>query len=260
MTLCWGWIPTLDPSIDAQPIPERVLIADKPSVDAPSIENATSAGCRIRTDNITYDVHIIDNFITFEHPGDHATAQTIYRVSKGAYHLNVTHSPETGLDFVVADDVPDAVEKFLSQFELSISQCRFAGSYRISLSSSEIMNLLGMLDYGLAFIDRYEHMLSDERCGAFREMLHTHRMYLDEKRNAQYSAHVDEQRDRSMKLTMSSLNTSYIMLVLAVSGIIYNICNTINEGTTVGANPVFLATQAALAVPLVIIALRHMRL
>ena len=83
MTLCWGWIPTLDPSIDAQPIPEPVLSADKPSADATSIEDATSMGCRIRTDNMVYDIRIVDNFITFEHPGDHATAQNIYRISKG---------------------------------------------------------------------------------------------------------------------------------------------------------------------------------
>lgn len=92
------------------------------------------------------------------------------------------------------------------------------------------------------------------------ELFTTNRMYLESRQNSLNDDYARMQSQRSTMMAKASLNMSYTMLILAISGILYNIRDVVNQGLTDGANPVFLATQAALAVPLVMIALRHMRL
>ena len=255
MTTCWGWIPLLDSRSLPCPLPNAIRTSDKNIC----VINDTIDGCTVVLEGISTNVVIIDGFLVFE-CDDQQRAKTIYRIAKSAYHQDITHNFDEGLDLVITGSLKDAVAGTAIQFVKCSSFYHMDRLYGIIPSSDDLIERMGMLDYGLSFLSRYTGHLAEDDVRALNELFTTNRMYLESRQNSLNDDYARMQSQRSTMMAKASLNMSYIMLILAVSGILYNIRNVVNQGLTDGANPVFLATQAALAVQLVIIALRHMRL
>ena len=89
-------------------------------------------------------------------------------------------------------------------------------------SSDDLIERMGMLDYGLSFLSRYTGHLAEDDVRALNELFTTNRMYLESRQNSLNDNYARMQSQRSTMMAKASLNMSYTMLILAISGILYN--------------------------------------
>ena len=176
----WGWIPTLDPGYDAEPLPfvgngqdsRTVIIEDTLDSDGCFVSVGDRTGTRT-----VLRVDVVDNMVTFDCQ-DGTLSREVFRAVKRMFHMDRTHDTSAGIVCVQAEDRTTAVRMILDQFGTFLRRGDEITEPNYMFSSSDYLRHRGMVDYGLSFIERYRDTIGETDYAAYREMLTSHGRYI----------------------------------------------------------------------------------
>lgn len=227
--MMWGWIPTLSPdSMVRRPVrlpAEGIAIEDGmrilPSADGYTVE---------ADDGEVIDVHIINGLVAFEMLGDDLSdvaqpteadrdesvtrfmGQHVYDVIKGLHHEDVTHGPKSGLACVEADDFRQALLAILNQFEIVNEWKDVEGRYNGPPPRARtIVRSIGLMKYGLSFLDAYSEYIPADIVDRRREYLQSNLEFLDD-----MSHYIHDEYSGRMEKSNHALNRSVVWMTCVV--------------------------------------------
>ena len=243
----WGWIPSLDRENVAYPIPDDIRRYPMPMF---KVTDADDKGCKVMLkDGTSIDVAISDNIISFDmNKRSKPLAQNICREVLGVYHVHVTHRG-IGLECVSADSREEALPLLARGFLKWMKAEEWERANGQMPTTDDLMNRLGMIEYGLAFVDRYWDELPNEIRYPIKETLVSQKTFMDSRITHQSSENVEIMSEKMNDMTVAVLCLTWLSAVIAVLGYLWS--SSLLRGTTAAIAGVVLSVLPMVALVLI---------
>lgn len=250
----WGWIPSLDPHSTATPVPERTTMSDSTET---AVIKPNGSRLMVVLPDIQVEVSLIDNMMMFDDIDGDSTlySEHVYNIVKNRYHSDVTHETGSGLQTVRGETFSDALKGVLIQFVQWIDEDKVERNYDIIPSASDVIRRIGMLDYGLAFIERYQSHLPTEMMVSCKEILVSNKMYLEKRHSELNTEHMRQLSDNSHRLDKSMSRINWTVLAITYMSTAFGMHSVIQSSGLASETLLGLTTMSVAVVPTAIILL-----
>lgn len=219
----WGWIPHFTEGYQASPLLNTAGIDYQFKVEKNEAGYDVSVEYKLDEDepkNAEVLVYF-DGLLVIKSDGiEEADAQVIYDRTRSIFHIHQTHPDGNGLPCVEASDRKDAVNKIILTFITPYDSPGRNKFYSEMPNSVAIMNMIGMAEYGLRFIERFGSDIDPDITFSMTETFEANKHFLETR-----IAHMESDNSRDLSKQVNRINKlvyciSIVAVVIAGAGFI----------------------------------------